>query len=201
MTAFHGEFFEIEGHRPNCHPEAFVAPGARLIGRVVLAAHSSVWFNAVLRGDAASIELGEYSNIQDLTTVHVEAEHERGPGMPELGVKIGRYTTVGHNCVIHSCRIGDDCLIGMNATVMPGAVIGNGAIVAAGAIVLENTEVPPFSLLAGNPGKIRKTYGPGIIPNVIRVAAESYVERTRIYRQSLRPATGGGGGPAAEGPE
>lgn len=183
-----GERFSIGGYQPECDPTAFVAPGARLIGRVRLAAESSVWFNAVLRGDAAWIELGEFSNIQDLTTVHVEGEGERAVGSTERGVRVGRYTTIGHNCVIHSCDIGDDCLVGMNAVIMSGATIGSGSIVAAGTIVLEEMEVPPFSLIAGNPGRIRKTYGPEIIERAIRPATESYIERARAFRERLRLA-------------
>jgi carbonic anhydrase/acetyltransferase-like protein (isoleucine patch superfamily) len=193
MKSASGNLFSFDGHQPRCDPTAFVAPGARLIGRVRLAAGTSVWFNAVLRGDVAGIELGEFSNIQDLTMVHVEGEDERGPGIPERGVRIGRYTTVGHNCVIHSCDIGDDCLIGMNATVMSGVTIGEGSIVAAGTVVLEETAVPPFSLVAGNPGRVRKTYGPDIIERLIRPATDAYIERAEAFRERLRLGAPGEG--------
>ena len=181
MNAQRGSLFTFMGHTPQVEPGAFVAPGARLIGEVRLAARSSVWFNAVLRGDLAPIELGECSNVQDLSMVHVEGDDERAPGAPKRGTRIGRYTTVGHNCVIHSCDIGDDCLIGMHATIMNGVEIGRGSIVGAGTLVLEDTVVPPFSLVVGNPGRVRKTYQPSIIEEVIRRAADSYLERVRLY--------------------
>ncbi len=187
MNAQRGSLFTFMGHTPRVEPGAFVAPGARLIGEVRLAARSSVWFNAVLRGDLAPIELGECSNVQDLSTVHVEGTDERKPGAPMRGTRIGRYTTVGHNCVIHSCDIGDDCLIGMHATIMNGVKIGRGSIVGAGTLVLEDTVVPPFSLVVGNPGRVRKTYRPSIIEEVIRRAADSYLERVRLYSGQFSP--------------
>lgn len=185
MNPPENSLFSFMGHAPQVHESAFVAPGARLIGEVSLGPRASVWFNAVLRGDLASIELGEGANVQDLTTVHVEGADERAPGAPKLGTRIGRFTTIGHNCVIHSCDIEDDCLIGMNATVMNGAVIGRGSIVGAGALVLEGMIVPPFSLVVGNPGRVRKTYPPSIIEEVIRRAADSYMERVRLYRNQF----------------
>ena len=183
--------FSVDGLTPRIDPTAFVAPGARLIGEVSLAPRASVWFNAVLRADLGPIELGEGANVQDLTTVHVEGEDEVAPGAPMRGTRIGRFTTIGHNCVIHSCDIEEDCLIGMHATVMNGAVIGHGSIVGAGALVLENTIVPPFSLVVGNPGKVRKTYPPDIIERVIRRAADSYMARVDMYTsrfELLEPA-------------
>ncbi|MCZ6628079.1 MAG: gamma carbonic anhydrase family protein [SAR324 cluster bacterium] len=185
MTHGPHNLFSFNGLSPRLHATSFVAPGARLIGEVSLGPLASVWFNAVLRGDVAGIEIGEGSNIQDLTTVHVEGEGEMRPGSPKLGVRIGRFTTVGHNCVIHSCDIEDDCLIGMHATIMTGAVIGRGSIVGAGTLVLEDMAVPPFSLVAGNPGRVRKTYPPSIIGDVIRRATDSYIERTKAFQNSL----------------
>ena len=188
MTSGQGSLFSFNGLTPRLDPASYVAPGARLIGEVRLGPWASVWFNAVLRGDLAGIEIGEGSNVQDLTTVHVEGAGERAPGSPALGVRIGRYTTVGHNCVIHSCEIGDDCLIGMNATLMNGVVIGHGSIVGAGALVLEDMVAPPFSLLTGAPARVRKTYAPSIVEEVIRRTAHSYIERVKAFREQLAPA-------------
>jgi len=181
-----GSLFALEDWTPQVHPRAFVAPGAKVIGQVRLAEESSVWFNTVLRADSSFIEIGAGSNIQDNSTVHVEGAHERPDGQ-ERGCRIGRGVTVGHNCVLHSCILEDDSLIGMGAVIMSGAVIGRGALVGAGAVVLEDTVVPPYALVVGNPGKVRKIYLPEQVLPGNRAAAEIYRERVRRYLEILRP--------------
>lgn len=136
-----------DGSAPTVSPDAFVAPGAVLAGRVRLRAASSVWYNTVLRAEAEDIVLGERSNIQDNVSCHVDA------GYP---LTIGADVSVGHNAVLHGCTVEDGALIGMHATVLNGAVIGAGSLVAAGTVVLEGTVVPPGSLVAGVPGKVRR---------------------------------------------
>lgn len=133
--------------RPLLDPTCFVAAGARVIGDVRLAAGSSVWYNAVVRGDGAPISLGEGSNLQDNVSVHVDA------GSP---VVIGRNVSVGHNAVVHGCTIGDDSLIGMGSVVLSGAQIGSGVLVAGGALVLGGTVIPDGVLVAGVPAKVRR---------------------------------------------
>lgn len=132
-----------------CEPEtktaAFVAANATLVGDVVLGPDSSVWYGCVLRGDINRIEVGEGSNVQDLTMVHLADDH---------GVKIGRHTTVGHSAIIHACTIGDECLIGMGATVLDGAVIGDRCIVGANALVTQRFVAPPGSMILGAPAKV-----------------------------------------------
>ena len=187
MSGMQGQILAYREHVPEVHPEAWVAPGAVVLGQVKLAARVSIWFNCVLRGDLASIEVGEGSNIQDLTTVHIQGTAERGGNAPPRHTKVGRNVTVGHNCIIHGCTIEDDCLIGMNAVVMNAAVIGRGSVVGAGAVVLEEMVVPPFSLVVGSPAKVKKTYPESIIENAIHVAAKSYSERVRYFRETLRP--------------
>ncbi|WP_345750376.1 gamma carbonic anhydrase family protein [Microbacterium rhizophilus] len=132
---------------PAIHPDAFVADGARLVGSVALGEGTSVWYNAVVRGDMAPISIGPFSNIQDNVSVHVDASHP---------VEIGEYVSVGHNAVVHGCVIGDGALIGMGSVVLSGAVVGAGSLVAGGAVVLEGTEIPPRSLVAGVPAKVRR---------------------------------------------
>lgn len=124
---------------------AYVAKGAIIIGAVALAPHSSVWHGCVLRGDINTIEIGEGSNVQDGTIVHLSDDY---------GVKVGKYVTIGHAAMIHACEIGDGCLIGMQATVLDGAVIGAESIVGAGALVTKGTIVPEGSLVLGSPAKI-----------------------------------------------
>ncbi len=124
---------------------AWIAPGARLIGRVRLLAGASVWFNAVLRGDNEWITIGEGSNVQDLAMLHTD------PGFP---LEIGARCTIGHSAILHGCTIGNGSLIGMGAIVMNGACIGAGSIVGAGTLVPEGKEYPEGSLIIGTPGKL-----------------------------------------------
>lgn len=133
---------------PQADPSAYIAAQATVIGAVTLGPKTSVWPGCVLRGDINTIEVGEGSNIQDGSVVHLADEH---------GVKIGRYVTVGHMAMIHACTIEDECLIGMHATILDGAHIGKNSIVGAGALVTKNTIVPPGSLVLGSPAKVVKT--------------------------------------------
>lgn len=158
---------------PQLHESVYVAPNATLIGRVSMGQKSSVWFGSVLRGDTDSIIIGEETNIQDLTMCHADA------GFP---LTIGDHVTVGHNCVVHGCTIHDHCLIGMGAVVMNGAEVGQGSIVAAGTVVLENTKIPPFSLVAGIPGKVKKTFeNQEEMIEVIGMPARIYMEKRHEY--------------------
>jgi carbonic anhydrase/acetyltransferase-like protein (isoleucine patch superfamily) len=137
----------VGGKSPDIDPTAFTAPTSVVVGEVTLGAGASVWYSAVLRADCGPITLGADSNVQDNCTVHVD------PGFP---VSIGERVSIGHNAVVHGCTVEDDCLIGMSATILNGAVIGAGSLVAAGAVVLEGTVVPPRSLVAGVPAKVRR---------------------------------------------
>ncbi len=139
--------YSFKGISPELGARVYIAPGARVIGRVRLGEDASVWHNAVLRGDLNSIEVGARSNIQDNVTVHLAEKH---------GVKIGRDVVVGHNAIIHACTIEDNCLIGMGAIVMDGAVIGAGSIVGAGALVPPGKVIPPCSLVLGVPGHVSR---------------------------------------------
>lgn len=145
--AEHASVLSVGGKTPLVDPSAFVAHGARLVGEVTLGEGASVWYNAVLRGDGASITVGAGSNLQDNVSVHVDA------GRPVI---IGTNVSVGHNAVVHGCTIGDASLIGMGSTVLSGVVIGDECLVAAGAVVLEGTIVPAGSLVAGVPAKVRR---------------------------------------------
>src|SRR6478735_5200537 len=118
--AEHASVLSVGGKTPHVHPSAFVAHGARLVGEVTLGEGSSVWYNAVLRGDSASITVGAGSNLQDNVSVHVDAGHP---------VVIGANVSVGHNAVVHGCTIGDGSLIGMGATILSGALIGEGCLI------------------------------------------------------------------------
>jgi carbonic anhydrase/acetyltransferase-like protein (isoleucine patch superfamily) len=153
------------------HPTAFIAPGAVVVGEVSLGARSSVWFNSVLRGDTDRIEVGDDSNIQDNSTVHMDE------GYPAL---IGHRVTVGHRAIIHGCVIEDECLIGMGAVVLSGARIGTGSLIGAGAVVREGQHIPPGSLALGLPARVI-----GQVTDAhraaIREGSEHYVALSREY--------------------
>jgi carbonic anhydrase/acetyltransferase-like protein (isoleucine patch superfamily) len=162
----------FEGHSPQIDPTAWIAPNATLIGRVRVLAHASVFYGAVLRGDLADIVLGEGSNLQDNSTVHVDA------GIPAT---IGAGVGIGHGAIIHGTTIEDGCLIGMGATLLNRSVIRAGAFVAAGALVLEGQEIPAGMLAAGVPAKVR-----GELDEVgrerVRVNAIQYQELAERHR-------------------
>ncbi len=130
--------------RPEIDPTAFVAPGAIVLGRVRLKARSSIWFGCVLRGDFEWIEVGEETNVQDGSILHVDH------GYPCI---LGDRVTLGHRAIVHGSVVGDGALIGISATVLSRCVIGAGALIAAGAVVMEGTHVPPHTLWAGCPAR------------------------------------------------
>jgi carbonic anhydrase/acetyltransferase-like protein (isoleucine patch superfamily) len=156
---------------PRIDPTAYVAPSAVVLGDVTLGPMSSVWPTCVLRGDINSIEVGEGSNVQDGTIVHLADDY---------GVKIGKYVTIGHKAMIHACTIEDECLIGMSATVLDGAVIGARSVVGAGAVVTKGMIVPPGSMVLGMPAKVVKTLSPEAQAD-LKSWATKYVEVSRGF--------------------
>lgn len=139
------------GSKPDVARAAFVAPNASVMGNVTLGQNSSVWYGCILRGDINSIEIGEGSNVQDATVVHLADDH---------GVKVGNYTTIGHAAIIHACEIGNECLIGMGATILDGAQIGDRCIVGARALVTQRFVAPPGSMILGSPAKVVRPLTP-----------------------------------------
>lgn len=136
---------ELQGIKPQIHEEAFIADSAEVMGDVNIDEGSSIWYGAVLRGDIENITIGKYSNIQDNATVHTETN---------IPTKIGDYTVVGHNAIVHGASVGDNCLIGMGAIVLNNAVIGDNSIIGAGSLVTEGKVIPPNSLAIGTPAKV-----------------------------------------------
>ncbi|KAF0093716.1 MAG: carbonic anhydrase [Puniceicoccaceae bacterium 5H] len=165
---------------PEIDPTAYIADSAELMGCVKIGPHASVWPQCVLRGDINSIELGEGSNIQDGTIVHLADDY---------GVKIGRNVTIGHAAMIHACTIEDDCLVGMRATILDGAVIGKGSVVGAGALVTKGTIVPPNSLVVGLPARVVRTLDEGHGQG--SGLSQKYVEVAKAHkaRQQARQAS------------
>lgn len=162
-------------HRPELvHESSFIAAGAVVIGNVTLAEETSVWFNAVVRGDSEAILIGAGTNVQDGCILHAD------PGRPCL---LGQRVTIGHGAIVHGATIEDDVLIGMRAVVMNGAKIGRGSIVGVGAVVLENMEVPPASIVLGTPAREVRATGERDWEK-IRHAAEHYVAAAKVYRRN-----------------
>lgn len=164
---------------PKIHPTAFIAPGAMIIGAVTIGEESSVWFNCVLRGDLEYIEVGERTNIQDGTVVHLD------PGFPCV---IGDDVTIGHGAIIHGCTVGDGAMISMGAIILTGAKIGERAIIAAGAVVREGQEIPPDTLAMGLPAQVRREVTETDLERV-RSGREGYVARGQLMRKSLSEYT------------
>ncbi|MEO6848258.1 MAG: gamma carbonic anhydrase family protein [Chthoniobacterales bacterium] len=156
---------------PQLHPSVYVAPMAYLSGSVRIGANSSIWPQCSLRGDIHHITIGENSNIQDGSVVHVDTEY------PAI---IGNYVTVGHRAIVHACVIEDEVLIGMGAVILDGARIGRRSIIGANALVTKGTVVPPGSLFLGSPGKVVKTLDDKT-QDTIRNWAERYVLLSREY--------------------
>jgi len=155
---------------------AFIAPGAQVIGAVTLGRLASVWFNAVLRGDNEPIEIGAGTNVQDGCVLHTD------PGFPLV---VGPDVTIGHKAILHGCRVGAGSLIGMGAVVLNGAVIGEGCLIGANALVTEGKEIPPGSMVLGQPGKVVRTLDAEAAAGLTR-AAEVYKAKISLYRESLR---------------
>ena len=160
------------GHIPVIPSSCYVDVSAQVTGEVTIGEQSSVWMNAVLRGDVHSITLGACSNVQDNAVLH----GQRGV----WPVVVGDRCTIGHGAIVHGCVLEDDVLVGMGAIVMNGARIGAGSIVAAGALVTEGVQIPAGSLVAGVPGRVRRALH-GTDLDLIRAYAQNYVEYTAMY--------------------
>jgi len=157
--------------QPQVPASAFIAPSANVLGDVTLGEHSSVWYQAVLRGDINRIVVGPRSNIQDGAVVHLADD------WPAL---IGELVTVGHKAIIHACTIHDEVLIGMGAIILDGAEIGARSIIGAGAVVTGGTKIPPGSLVVGTPAKVRRSLSL-TEQNQVKTWAEKYVAVSRHY--------------------
>lgn len=139
--------FEYQNKKPTLGKRVFLADGAKVIGEVILADDTNVWFNCVVRGDVNFIKIGENTNVQDLSMLHVTEENS---------LTIGKNVTIGHSVVLHGCEIGDACLIGMGSIILDGAKIGENCLVAAGSLVSPGKIFPPFSLIKGRPAKVER---------------------------------------------
>ena len=161
--------YDFEGHTPKIDPNSWAAPNSVIIGRVELKKNSSIWFNAVLRGDIENIYIGEGSNVQDGSVLHTD------PGYP---LKIGKNVTVGHMVMLHGCTIGDNSLIGIGAVILNNARIGKNCIIGAKALITENKEIPNNSLVIGAPGKV--------VREVTEEEKKAVFENTKHYQDNWK---------------
>jgi carbonic anhydrase/acetyltransferase-like protein (isoleucine patch superfamily) len=162
---------------PVIHPSAFIAPTASVMGRVTIGADASVWYGAVIRGDLETIEIGDETNIQDLTMVHAD------PGAP---CRVGKRVAVGHRAILHGCTIQDLCLVGMGSIILNGACIGSGSVVAAGALGPEGMLVPPGSVVMGVPGRIVRPVDAALAERIAGTWAR-YVAHAKRHRNGEWP--------------
>lgn len=169
--------YTLGEYTPELPPEGdyFVADNATVIGKVALRREASIWFASVLRGDREWITVGERSNVQDGSVLHTD------PGYP---LTIGDGVTVGHQAMLHGCRVGDNSLIGIQAVVLNGATIGRNCLIGAKALVPENTEIPDNSLVLGSPGRVKRTLSDDEAA-ALSHGSEAYVENFKRYLSDL----------------
>lgn len=170
--------YELDGQRPELPQDGdfWVAPGAHVIGNVVLGAGVSIWFGCTLRGDNEPIVLGEGTNVQENCVLHTDM------GYP---LTIGADCTIGHKAILHGCTIGAGSLIGMGATVLNGAVIGKGCLIGAGALVTEGKEIPDGSLVMGAPGRVVRQLDDAARARLVQSAA-GYRANMARFKAGLR---------------
>jgi carbonic anhydrase/acetyltransferase-like protein (isoleucine patch superfamily) len=161
---------------PQIQGKCFVAPDAAVIGDVYLADDSSIWFGVVIRGDVERITIGRGANVQDNSVLHCD------PGAPLI---LDEYVTVGHQVMLHGCRVGKNSLIGIGSTLLNHAIIGANSIVGANALVTENKEFPEGVLIMGAPAKVVRELTDEEIAGLPRYATR-YIERAERYRRDLR---------------
>jgi carbonic anhydrase/acetyltransferase-like protein (isoleucine patch superfamily) len=166
----------FQGAAPALHPSVYVVDSADVIGDVAVGADSSIWFQAVIRGDVNFIRIGERTNVQDGCILHVQSGSDAG------ALRIGSDVTLGHGAIVHGCTIGDQCLIGMGAIVLDNAEINPYTLVAAGAVVRPGARIPGGVLVAGVPAKVVRELTPEE-RTMIEDSARHYVENARAYRE------------------
>ena len=165
--------YDFEKNVPEVHPDAWAASNATLIGKVKLEKNSSIWFNAVLRGDIELITIGENSNIQDGSVLHTD---------PGYKLNVGKGVTVGHMVMLHGCQIDDDTLIGIGSIILNNAKIGKNCIVGANSLITENKIIPDNSLVVGSPGRVLRKVTEEEI-QAIHENAKHYVEGSKKYKK------------------
>jgi len=169
--------FELGGRRPTVHKDAYIAPTAVLIGDVEVGAGASIWFGAVLRGDEATIHIGEGANVQDNAVIHCAED---------LPTVIEANASVGHSAQLEGCVVEQGALVGMGATMLQRSRLGKGSMLAAGAVLQEGQHIPPGHMAAGVPATVKKPLD-GSSNHWVGTTAQHYRDRATRYRAQLRP--------------
>ncbi len=170
--------FDLDQLKVQTKGRHYIAPGAVVIGNVLIESEVSIWFNAVIRGDNDTIVLSRGCNIQDGAILHVD------PGHP---LHVGERVTVGHKAILHGCTVGNRSLIGMNAVVLNDAVIGEDCLIGANALVKEGMQIPDRSLVLGSPAKIVRELDDDALQQ-IAAGAQSYIDKIELYQTKLVPS-------------
>ncbi|MCW8834626.1 MAG: gamma carbonic anhydrase family protein [Colwellia sp.] len=168
--------FQLGRHSPKISTTSFIAPSANIIGNVDIAENASVWFNVVIRADLDKVTIGENSNVQDASVLHVDE------GFP---INIAKNVTIGHKAMLHGCSIDEGSLIGMNAVVLNGAKIGKNCIIGANALVTEGMSIPDGSLAIGSPAKVVKQLDDKV-KAMMAAGVDHYVHSNHQYKKSLK---------------
>jgi len=169
-------FYDLQDRSVEVRGQCYIADSAVVLGSVVLENNSSVWFNAVVRGDNELITIGEGSNIQDGSVLHTDEG---------VRLTIGKRVTVGHMVMLHGCTIGDNTLIGIKSVILNDAVIGKNCLIGANTLITERKEIPDGSLVIGSPGKVVRALSEAEIAGLVE-PADHYVENARRYRAGLK---------------
>ena len=172
-------FYDLKDKKPKNSGENWVAPNATIIGDVTLEKNSSVWFNAVIRGDNENIHVGEGSNVQDGSVLHTD------PGCP---LRIGKDVTIGHIVMLHGCTIGDNSLIGINSIILNGAKIGKNCLIGANSLVTEGTVIPDNSLVMGSPAKVVRELSDDEV-KLLAYSSKHYIEKSKHFAKELKVET------------
>jgi len=171
--------FSIGERRVQLEGDHYIAYDATLVGAITIRRDVSIWFKVVIRAEHDTVLIGEGSNVQDGSVLHVD------PGFP---MTLGRSVTIGHKVMLHGCTIGEGALVGINSVVMNGAKIGAGTLVGANTLIPEGKEIPPGVLVLGSPGKVVRELDQAQKDYLLKVAA-GYVERGRYYKANLKEIT------------
>ena len=176
-TKMNGYIYSYKNNSPTIGSDTFVAPNATIIGDVLIGAQSSIWFNCLLRGDVNKIQVGDRTNIQDGSIIHVSS---RG-----LGTHVGHDVTIGHMSIIHGCTLEDDCFIGMGSIVMDNVIVESGAVIAAGSLITQGKRVLSGQLWAGTPASHLRDVNHSDL-EMVQNTAPRYVKLAQVYRHGLK---------------
>ncbi|MDL2212137.1 gamma carbonic anhydrase family protein [Erysipelotrichaceae bacterium OttesenSCG-928-M19] len=170
------KLYEFSGKKPQIANSAYIQDGVKIVGDVKIEELVNIWFNSTIRGDLSSILLKKGCNIQELTVIHSDAPYD---------VIVGENTTIGHNCIIHGAKVGDNVLVGMGSTLLNGCEIGDNCLIGAGSLVLQNAKFEPNTLIMGRPAKAIREVSSEEIQKTI-ANGKHYAELGQRYKKEVK---------------